>query len=88
MVSASAETSLSVSAFRSVPSSSTAQSTPSRLPLPPKIETPPSSTAATTASSRPTPLSARALAKRKRADDAGERGDHAGDDEQPELDAA
>ena len=61
MLSASLETSDSRSAFCSTASSSTPPSTPGSVPLPPKMETPPSSTAATTASSMPTPLSARAL---------------------------
>src|SRR3954471_19432413 len=64
MVSASDDTLLSVSALRIVPSRKTATMTPSRLPRPPKIDTPPSRTHATTDSSRPVPLSPRALPKR------------------------
>lgn len=61
----SLETSPRISALRTPPSRNTAATTPPRVPLPPKMDTPPSSTAATTANSRPVPLSARALANRR-----------------------
>ena len=53
-------------------------STPSRPPRPPKMDTPPSSTAATTDSSRPVPLSARALANRSVQKTPASAGDRAG----------
>ena len=43
---------------------STASTTPTSEPLPPKIDTPPSSTIATTSSSRPRPLFCTAVASR------------------------
>src|SRR3978361_2257192 len=51
------ETLASCSALVSTPMSSTPPMTPGRAPLPPKIDTPPSSTAAMTDSSRPVALS-------------------------------
>ena len=87
MVSALAGTSARCSALRRAPSRTTAAMTPTRPPRPPKMETPPSSTAATTASSRPVPLSARALAKRSVQKTPARRGHRAGHDEEPELGA-
>ena len=56
-------------------------------PRPPKIETPPSSTAAMTWSSRPVRVVAAGAAEAQREEDAGERRDRAGEDEEPELGA-
>ena len=53
--------SLSVSAFWIPPSRSSARITPPIVPRPPKIETPPSSTAVTAVSSKPWPTLRRAV---------------------------
>src|SRR5690606_41068722 len=60
-VSASLDTLASRSAFCREVSNTTPASTPGRVPVPPKMDTPPNRTAATTVSSRPVALSARAL---------------------------
>ncbi len=64
MVSVSLDTSSSVSAFFNTPMISSDSSTPIIEPRPPKMLTPPNSTAAITDSSKPSPLSPRALVKR------------------------
>ena len=53
--------SLSSSAFWMPPSRNSARMTPAIVPRPPKIETPPSSTAVTTVSSKPWPTLAAAV---------------------------
>ena len=68
------------------PRTATARTTPTIVPRPPKIETPPSRTAVTTKSSMP---DARVVAGRRepeRPEHAGEPADHPGEDEEPELD--
>jgi hypothetical protein len=57
-------TSASASALRSPPITNRARTTPGSDPLPPKMLTPPSRTAVITSSSKPSALSARALANR------------------------
>ena len=57
--------SLSSSAFWMPPSRSSARTTPAIVPRPPKIETPPSSTAVTTVSSKPMPTFAAAVELRR-----------------------
>ena len=70
--------SLSSRAFWMPPSRTSARMTPAIVPRPPKIDTPPSSTAVTTVSSKPWPTFAAARRVAQRDDDAGERGDGAG----------
>ncbi len=53
------------SAFWMPANASTPSTTPITVPLPPKIDTPPSRTIATTASSRPSPLFCTAVLRRK-----------------------
>ena len=64
MVSVSLDTSESVNALRNTPMISNDSSTPIMDPRPPKMLTPPNSTAAITDNSKPSPLSPRALVKR------------------------
>ena len=78
--------SLSSSAFWMPPSRNRARTTPAIVPRPPKIETPPSSTAVTAVSSKPWPTLAARRRVAQRDDDAGQRGDHARQDEQDQLD--
>ena len=75
------------SAFCMTATTRTASTTPGIVPDPPKMLTPPSSTTVTTVRVMPWPASARALDSRDGQDDAGERGDQAGQHEQADLDA-
>ena len=68
--------------------STRAKNTPVKLPLPPNTLTPPSSAMVITSSSRPTALSARALASRAVNTTTGERRDHAACREQRQPYAA
>ena len=74
------------SAFCSPASTNTASTTPMIEPLPPKIETPPSSTIATTLELEAEPVVLDGGREAERVEDPDGRADHAREDEQPHLD--
>ncbi len=85
MVSVSLDTSESVNALRNTPMISNDNSTPIIDPRPPKMLTPPNSTAAITDSSKPSPLSPARAREAQRVDHARERAHRAGQHEELEL---